>query len=55
MVKSSVADFPHRSRINEALLKLQENGKINELKDIWWKKKRDSPLCPVRVVLPIVC
>nr|XP_008193919.1 PREDICTED: glutamate receptor ionotropic, kainate 2 [Tribolium castaneum] len=39
-------DYPHRSRINEALLRLQEQGEINRLKDKWWKEERKDPLCP---------
>ncbi|XP_044268477.1 glutamate receptor ionotropic, kainate 2-like [Tribolium madens] len=39
-------DYPHRSRINEALLRMQEKGEINRLKDKWWKEKRSEPPCP---------
>ncbi|XP_017773925.1 PREDICTED: glutamate receptor ionotropic, kainate 2-like [Nicrophorus vespilloides] len=30
---------PYRSAINKAVLKLQEEGTLNELKNRWWKKK----------------
>ncbi|KAL0124641.1 hypothetical protein PUN28_006479 [Cardiocondyla obscurior] len=30
-------DFPYRTMINEAILKLGENGKLLELKKSWWK------------------
>jgi ionotropic glutamate receptor len=39
-------DYPYRSAINTAILKLQEDSKLIELKDKWWKKMRDEPSCP---------
>ncbi|KAJ8912942.1 hypothetical protein NQ315_017273 [Exocentrus adspersus] len=36
---------PYRSAINKAILKLQETGKLNELKNIWWKERRNEPSC----------
>nr|QUP79605.1 ionotropic receptor 18 [Monochamus saltuarius] len=35
----------YRSAINKAILKLQESGKLKDLKDRWWKKKRKEPSC----------
>ncbi|XP_018576212.1 glutamate receptor ionotropic, kainate 2-like [Anoplophora glabripennis] len=35
----------YRTAINKAILKLQENGKLKELKETWWKKKRKEPSC----------
>lgn len=32
---------PYRSAINKAVLKLQEEGKLNDLKTRWWKEKVD--------------
>ncbi|XP_008198458.1 glutamate receptor ionotropic, kainate 3 isoform X2 [Tribolium castaneum] len=43
-------DYPYRSAINTAILKLQEEAKLTELKDKWWKKMRDEPSCPVRTL-----
>lgn len=40
-------DYPYRGAINTAILKLQEEFKLKEMKDKWWKKMRDEPLCPV--------
>ncbi|XP_018570639.1 glutamate receptor ionotropic, kainate 1-like isoform X2 [Anoplophora glabripennis] len=36
---------PYRSAINKAILKLQESGKLNDLKNKWWKEKRKDPSC----------
>nr|QUP79595.1 ionotropic receptor 9 [Monochamus saltuarius] len=36
---------PYRSGINKAILKLQESGKLTELKNKWWKKKRKESSC----------
>ncbi|KAJ8967545.1 hypothetical protein NQ314_002860 [Rhamnusium bicolor] len=40
-----VLDSPYRSAINKAILKLQESGKLSELKTKWWKEKRDEKSC----------
>ncbi|XP_030751235.1 glutamate receptor ionotropic, kainate 2-like [Sitophilus oryzae] len=37
------ADYRHA--INSAVLKLQENGKLNELKEKWWKKDIEGTPC----------
>ncbi|GFQ98585.1 glutamate receptor ionotropic, kainate 2 [Trichonephila clavata] len=36
---------PYRTHMSSAILKLQENGKLHVLKDLWWKKKRLSQKC----------
>lgn len=38
-------DYPYRGAINTAILKLQENFKLAELKKKWWKEMRDEPPC----------
>nr|WJJ63361.1 glutamate receptor ionotropic 3 [Pachyrhinus yasumatsui] len=38
------ADYRHS--INAAVLKLQETGKLNELKERWWKQKQEGEPCP---------
>ncbi|KAF7282954.1 hypothetical protein GWI33_001764 [Rhynchophorus ferrugineus] len=38
------ADYRHS--INSAVLKLQETGKLIELKEKWWKKEREGEPCP---------
>lgn len=32
-------DSPYRTRISNAILRLQESGKIQELSDKWWETK----------------
>ncbi|XP_030746457.1 glutamate receptor ionotropic, kainate 2-like [Sitophilus oryzae] len=41
------ADYRHS--INSAVLKLQETGKLIELKEKWWKKQREGEPCPSEV------
>ncbi|KAJ8936718.1 hypothetical protein NQ318_007077, partial [Aromia moschata] len=36
---------PYRSAINKAILKLQETGRLAELKKKWWEEKRKEPSC----------
>ncbi|CAH0555475.1 unnamed protein product [Brassicogethes aeneus] len=36
---------PYRSEINKAVLKMQEEGRLQTLKTKWWKDKRDEPSC----------
>lgn len=31
---------PYKKIIDDALLKLKENGELQKLKDLWWKEKR---------------
>lgn len=37
--KSCMIDSPWRTLISQAILKLQEDGKLQELKDRWWIEK----------------
>ncbi|KAK9686988.1 Ligand-gated ion channel [Popillia japonica] len=36
---------PYRTSINEAILRLQENGILRKLKDKWWKQERGGGQC----------
>ncbi|GFW48761.1 glutamate receptor ionotropic, kainate 5 [Trichonephila clavipes] len=45
MCVSSIPGSPYRTHMSSAILKLQENGKLHVLKDLWWKKKRLSQKC----------
>lgn len=36
------SDSPYRSEINRAVLKMQEDGKLQMLKTKWWKEKREQ-------------
>ncbi|XP_023311868.1 glutamate receptor ionotropic, kainate 5-like [Anoplophora glabripennis] len=38
-------DAPYRSAINKAILKLHESGRLNDLKNKWWKENRNEPSC----------
>ncbi|XP_028050144.1 glutamate receptor ionotropic, kainate 2 isoform X2 [Monomorium pharaonis] len=46
-------DAPYRKDLSKAILKLQENGKLGELQNIWWKQKRGGNKCdePVQVTV----
>lgn len=35
---SFFVDSPYRSHISQAVLKLKEEGKVTELKELWWEK-----------------
>ncbi|CAG9768246.1 unnamed protein product [Ceutorhynchus assimilis] len=39
----------YRHSINAAVLKLQETGKLGELKEKWWKIERDGEPCPPEI------
>lgn len=39
-------DADYRHSINSAILKLQETGKLGELKQKWWKEEREGEPCP---------
>jgi len=41
------SDSPYRTAISEAILKLQEEGKLHMLKTRWWKEKRGGGSCRV--------
>ncbi|XP_063363019.1 glutamate receptor ionotropic, kainate 3-like [Cydia amplana] len=36
---------PYKKVMDDALLKLQENGELQKLKDLWWKEKRGGGKC----------
>lgn len=42
-----VLGSPYKVYIDEALLKLKENGDIQKLKDLWWKEKMGGGKCGV--------
>lgn len=42
-----VLDSPYRGEINKVVLKLQEEGKLNELKKKWWKEMHGGGACDV--------
>lgn len=44
----SASDSPYRTHVNQALLKLQEEGKLSELKARWWSNPDGE--CPPDVV-----
>lgn len=43
-----MTDMPYRTDLSGAILKLQENGMMNELQFKWWKQKRGGNVCEVR-------
>lgn len=45
-----VADSPFRTAISDAILKLQEEGKLHILKTRWWKEKKGGGACRVHKV-----
>ncbi|XP_050461377.1 glutamate receptor ionotropic, kainate 2-like [Cataglyphis hispanica] len=44
---------PYRSDLSRAILKLQENGMINELYEKWWKQKRGGDECKEKVEVKV--
>jgi ionotropic glutamate receptor len=40
-------DCPYRTAINDAILALQENGQLNDLKNKWWREVRRGSACVV--------
>ncbi|KAF5282430.1 hypothetical protein FQA39_LY17545 [Lamprigera yunnana] len=38
-------DAPYRSEINNAILKFQESGELQTLKDRWWKELNEGEVC----------
>lgn len=39
------ADSPYRAVISGAVLKLQESGKLVQLKELWWKQEDGGGSC----------
>lgn len=44
----SFPDALYRKSINEAILKMQESGKLHRLKEKWWKEMNGGGQCQVR-------
>lgn len=40
-------DSPYRNELSSKVIKLQETGVLNQLKDKWWKEKRGGSTCSV--------
>nr|AQN78518.1 ionotropic receptor 12 [Meteorus pulchricornis] len=38
-------NFPHRNKLNTAVLQMQESGQITDLKKKWWREKRGGGHC----------
>lgn len=41
-ITCSQTDSPYRTHISQAVLKLQEEGKLHRLKQKWWKEKNNG-------------
>lgn len=48
-------DSPYRKAITGAILKMQEEGKLHQLKTTWWKEKGGGGKCIFVVVLSSDC
>ncbi|XP_011157526.3 glutamate receptor ionotropic, kainate 2 isoform X2 [Solenopsis invicta] len=46
-------DSSYRKELSGAILKLQENGRLGELRDKWWKQKRGGDTCDEPVKLEV--
>lgn len=44
-------DFPYRTEFNSEILRMQEDGTIDRLKDRWWKQLNPKNNCTVRIPL----
>ena len=42
---------PYKALLDQAILKLMEQGVLHKLKVKWWKQKRGGGACQVRAVL----
>lgn len=42
-------DSPYRNTLSTAVLKLQEQGKLQAMKIKWWKEKRGGGACSVSI------
>jgi ionotropic glutamate receptor len=47
----SGADAAYRTSINQAILKMQEMGELQRLKEKWWKERNKANPCKVKTVL----
>lgn len=43
-----ILDSPYRTAISGAVLKMQEEGKLHQLKAKWWKEMHGGGSCKVR-------
>jgi glutamate receptor, ionotropic, invertebrate len=43
----AISDSPYRNALSEAVLRLQEQGKLTKLKTKWWKEKKGGGACSV--------
>ena len=48
-----IAGSPYRGIISGAVLKLQESGKLSQLKDLWWKQMDGGGSCEVTSPPPV--
>lgn len=46
----SLTDSPYRTAISGAVLKMQEDGQLHELKEKWWKKMHGGGSCDVSYI-----
>lgn len=51
----SFADAPFRSALSAGVLRMQETGRMMEMKDKWWKNKRGGGACIVSNACVCVC
>ena len=42
-------DSPYRTPMTNAILQLQEGGKLHVLKEKWWKRMRGGGQCEVNI------
>lgn len=45
------SDSPYRNTLSTAVLKLQEQGKLQAMKIKWWKEKRGGGACSVSIAI----
>lgn len=50
-ISRSPSDSPYRTPMTNAILQLQEGGRLHILKEKWWKRMRGGGQCEVRVRL----
>lgn len=51
MYKSLFVDSPYRTAISGAVLKMQEDGQLHNLKEKWWKKMYGGGSCDVSSII----
>lgn len=50
----NIIDSPMRTYINDAILKMQESGKLMELRKKWWVDLNGAGKCDVRTSYMLV-